>query len=149
MRSILFALLPATLVACSSSTSSTPDSADLAARASTQSPLGQPFELGAGKTASIDGTGLSITFAAVTAESRCPSTAICVWQGDAAIALKLARANRTVYDTLHTASNTSLAWRKNSGFEGYDVELVNVAPYPDGQPIPRERYVVTLRVKQQ
>src|SRR5215510_7023643 len=101
MRTILAAVLPVALAACGASSTGSPETGDLP-RTPTQAPLGQPFDVGAGKTASVDGTGLRITFEAVTADSRCPSTAICVWQGDAAVALRLARDSRTVIDTLHT-----------------------------------------------
>ena len=53
-------------------------------------PLGQPFDLRAGQSAVVPG-GLKVTFDRVVSDSRCPIDAICVWAGEAVIALKLSR----------------------------------------------------------
>ena len=53
-------------------------------------PLDQPFDLRAGQSAVVPG-GLKVTFDRVVSDSRCPIDAICVWAGEAVIALKLSR----------------------------------------------------------
>src|SRR5690242_16769885 len=51
--------------------------------------VGRPFDLKAGATSTLpDGTRL--TFERVQSDSRCPMDALCVWAGDATVAVTLA-----------------------------------------------------------
>lgn len=64
--------------------------------------LGAPFTLRMGESADVDGH-LLLTALAITEDSRCPIDVVCVWAGDAAVAIRLeggTPAGRT--DTLHT-----------------------------------------------
>lgn len=64
--------------------------------------LGTPFSLRMGETADVDGR-LRVTALAVTGDSRCPANAVCVWAGEAAVAIRLnGQGLRTRTDTLHT-----------------------------------------------
>ena len=89
--------------------------------------LGQPFTLGVGESATLDGTGVRLTFVTVTEDSRCPPMAMCVWAGDAATALVLSAVGQSALaDTLHT--NGSPSFRQSTVFAGIRVTLLDVSP---------------------
>src|SRR5690349_4901620 len=52
--------------------------------------LDTPFELPAGKTASLLSEPLEVTFVNVTEDSRCPTGVQCFWAGQAIITIKVA-----------------------------------------------------------
>ncbi|MCA1560106.1 MAG: hypothetical protein LC804_07515 [Acidobacteria bacterium] len=106
-------------------------------------PLGQPFELGAGASATLD-SRLTITFDAVRSDSRCPIDAICIWAGDAVVAVSLSEPlGSRVERELHTD-----AGRSETSYAGYSIALVALAPFPrsDRQIGPKD-YVATLTVR--
>ena len=47
-------------------------------------PVGRAFELSVAKTQDV-GDGLRVTFNGVSEDSRCPTDAVCVWAGNAAL----------------------------------------------------------------
>jgi len=106
-------------------------------------PLGQPFEMRAGASATLDG-GLAITFDGVRSDSRCPIDAFCVWAGDAVVAVSLSQplGNR-VERELHTDPSGS-----ETSYAAYSIKLVALAPFPrsDRQIGPKD-YVATLTVR--
>ena len=91
---------------------------------------------------SADNGELSISFDAVTEDSRCPSGAQCVWAGNAGIRLTLESANRTQVAIL----NSTLDPRRVS-FAGYAVGYRDVTPYPAAD-LPHDpvAYVATIAV---
>ena len=100
------------------------------------------LRLVAGQRGTVDDGRLTIEFVAISSDSRCPSTAICAWAGEAVAELHLTADARRTAATLRTA----LAPRPVT-FGGYDVALVHVAPYPDGhERIPPAAYVAVLEV---
>lgn len=108
--------------------------------------LGQPFELRRGSSAMLP-DGLTVVFDDVKADSRCPMNAICVWVGDATVAVSLSqvssgRAERELHTYPPSGSETS--------YLAYSISLVSLAPYPrtDRKIVP-EDYVATLTVKAQ
>jgi hypothetical protein len=104
---------------------------------------GQPFELRSGTSASSP-AGLKITFHGVTTDSRCPMDVVCVWAGDAIIAVSLSQtAGGQAERELHTTPNGSEAT-----YLAYSITLVALAPYPrSDRQIRPEDYVATLTVK--
>ena len=50
---------------------------------------GAEFSLPLGKTASLSGNGVTVTFTQVEEDSRCPIDVVCVWAGDAKIELAI------------------------------------------------------------
>lgn len=52
---------------------------------------GSSFTLPVGKTATLKGTDTRLTFKEVSADSRCPTDVVCVWAGDATIAVVISR----------------------------------------------------------
>ena len=51
--------------------------------------LNEPFTLAVGQSAVLDEPAVTVTFTAVTGDSRCAIDVICVWAGDAVVQLRL------------------------------------------------------------
>ena len=100
------------------------------------------LRLAAGQRGTVDDGRLTIDFRAVANDSRCPSTVVCVWAGNAAAALELMADARRSSATLHTTLEP-----RRVTYGGYDVALLHVEPYPDGhRPIAPAEYVAVLEV---
>ena len=107
--------------------------------------LGQEFDLRVGQRAVFRKTNLTVKFAAVKEDSRCPSDVTCVWAGNARVELLLTNGRRTTSVTLN--SNTAAPLPADSTFAGYSVKLVNLSPYPlSKRPVARGSYVVRIIV---
>ena len=104
--------------------------------------LGTPFELKVGQTAVVPG-GLTIRFDEVASDSRCPMNAICVWAGEARVAMTLSASS---------GSKVQREWRTNPTnfavpFNNYSIQLGALQPYPTGfGTIAQGDYVATLTV---
>ena len=104
--------------------------------------LGTPFDLKVGQTAVVPG-GLSIRFDEVASDSRCPIDAICVWAGEARIAMTLSAGS---------GPKVKREWRTNPtnfavSYRDYSIQLGELRPYPQGMsPTPQGDYVATLTV---
>jgi hypothetical protein len=109
--------------------------------------LDSEFQLSINQTAHVVMDGLQLTFRNLTEDSRCPVGAVCVWEGQATVALRLARQGQRLGDVTLTsrAGNEALATVE---FEGLIIRLLKVEPYPDvaKPPIEIEDYVLTLEV---
>ena len=80
----------------------------------------------------------TVRFTGVTADSRCPSGAQCVWAGDAAVTF-LVGGTQTV--TLHTTEGPSSIL-----VAGRLLTLVSLSPYPSvSKTIAQSDYVATIR----
>ncbi len=108
-------------------------------------PLGQPFELASGQTALVGGADLHVTFNGVKEDSRCPSGAACVWEGDGVTRISVVQGSR---------EGSSLELHTNARFSTYDtyrshrITLVGLAPYPKvNQTIDAKSYVARLKVE--
>jgi hypothetical protein len=142
MRHATSLALLAALVTLGSACARRDPGAPVSATARTDAPgSADTLRLAAGQFGSVDDGRLTIEFVRIAADSRCPSTAICVWMGDAAAELRLAAGSERRTDTVHT----NLEPRRVS-HGGYDVALVHVEPYPDGREIAPAAYVAVLEV---
>ena len=105
-------------------------------------PLGEPFELRSGTSATFDG-GLAIIFDRVASDSRCPIDAICITNGDAIIAITISQgAAGSGSRELHTDARGSEA-----SYLNYSIKLLELQPYPQSsRPTRPEDYVATLTV---
>jgi hypothetical protein len=83
-------------------------------------PLGSEFILKPGETARVQSTDLRVTFVQVLNDSRCPGDALCVWAGDAVLALRVGSAD------VELRSNTAPAQPVGT----YTVRVQRVEPYP-------------------
>ena len=105
---------------------------------------GEPFWLQAGQSAALADGAVSIRFAAVASDSRCPSGAVCVWAGEVTLDIGVSvppAAERLV--RLHQRT-PPLA----DSLTGYRIELLEVtAPQPGaGARPPANAYRARLRL---
>ena len=137
------------LAACGSSdnVSTLPGTSSSAEQANDLSAqLEAPFTLKPGQWASVAGTSLRLSFAGVTNDSRCPANVQCVWQGDAAVALRVSLGGQESQATVHSA-NTGTA-SKDAKVGAYTISLTDVQPQAvAGQTIAPSAYRVQLVVR--
>jgi hypothetical protein len=88
---------------------------------------GTAFSLPLGRTATVAGSGSRITFLQVNEDSRCPTSVVCVWEGDARIRVTVSRAGRPEESQILTLSQTN-----NEALIGdLVVRFVALAPHPE------------------
>ena len=108
--------------------------------------LDAPFTLAPGQWGAIAGTALRVGFTGVTSDSRCPSNVQCVWEGDAAVALRASLSGTETPVTLHTSGAADAATTAHVG--GYVLSIADVQPAPvAGQTIAANAYRVKLLVR--
>ena len=102
----------------------------------------EPFQLAVGERAVVG--GVSIRFVTVPSDSRCPTTVVCIWEGDGAVLVEIGPvAGGGAADTLHTRDNP-----KAIDLGEITLELVRLDPYPETPGgIPAEEYVATFVVR--
>jgi hypothetical protein len=106
--------------------------------------LGKEFTVRVGQTVTISGEQLSLTFAKVTEDSRCPIGVVCIWEGNAQIAVTLSTPPNAPETIL---LNTNPSFPTTGTYLDYTVTLVDLKPYPRSTgPIPESRYRATLLV---
>lgn len=119
-------------VACSSPPAGAPGSGAASADASTDTrsaALGDTVRIPLGRSASVDGGRLVLTFRARGTDSRCPANVVCVWMGDVAVRIA-ARAGRTSAEAeLHTGIEPH-----SLTVDNYVVTVVGLLPYPGAEP---------------
>jgi hypothetical protein len=105
-------------------------------------PLNQEFTVRVGQMARVEG-GLKVSFLSVAEDSRCPEGVNCIWAGNGKIVLKISRRGRTPGKiNLNTMLNP-----KEASYQGYEVKLVKLDPYPKKDVRhKRSDYVATLVV---
>ena len=101
----------------------------------------EAFTLRIGESVEIADTGVSITFADVLADSRCPTDVECVWAGDAAVVIEgRTPATEPLEEVLHTHLDP-----KTGRLHSVELFLLQLEPYPQVTgPIPVEEYALTL-----
>ena len=102
----------------------------------------QPFDLRAGQSAVVPG-GLKVTFDRVVSDSRCPIDAICVWAGEAVIALKLSRGFAAPVEREVRADSASPVFRISIDHQSGRALAVSTIESED----PSEEFLATFTVK--
>ena len=95
---------------------------------------GEEVVLQVGATAVYASEGISVTYLRLVGDSRCPMEALCVWEGDAQVLLRIARNGAATVDaSLHThAGMGPRLWESGA----WTLELVRVDPYPSVNVVP-------------
>jgi hypothetical protein len=107
-------------------------------------PLDQQFTLAPGEVATIQAAAIRLQFVGVTADSRCPADALCIWLGEAVVPVR-------VFDT--GGSNeyelrTGDPQRASAMHRNVRIELLQLQPYPfSNRRIDRSEYRATLVVR--
>jgi hypothetical protein len=104
--------------------------------------LGETFRLAVKQIAVIEGEPLTVRFASVVADSRCPAGVQCVRAGEARLEITIQQAGMNPgIDTLATAPPQP----QQASYGAYTVAVVGLEP-PRRQDVPAPAYVATLRV---
>jgi hypothetical protein len=91
----------------------------------------------------IVNNSITVEFFDVTADSRCPMDAMCIWPGDAEVILKLTNGSKSEEIKLHTFLQPSF-YR----FGDYLIQLKSMAPYPiSTHKIEKEEYKAEIVIK--
>ena len=88
--------------------------------------LGDEIDLDFGQLTTLSGRDFSVKFEGVVGDSRCPTGAVYVWEGNAEILLK---ATSGALEETYSLSTTLEP--KQIEHDGYLLELISVSPYPD------------------
>ena len=107
-----------------------------------QAPLDEPFRLAQGETATITGTRLTVRFAEVVSDSRCPVGVQCIRAGEARVRLELRLGGANPQAVILA---TEGAEPRQASYDAFDLHLVTLEPQPRTN-VPRPAYVATLRV---
>jgi len=108
-----------------------------------QPPLNQPFSLRIGESARFPDANLTVTFRAVSEDSRCPLDVVCVWAGNGQVVLevRLSTSVRTV-----VLNTTTQPHEVSVG--SYRLALEELTPVPESQSrIPPSEYTATLKLQ--
>jgi hypothetical protein len=136
-RSILVPLALLVSVCCATAG----ERASQAGKAAVQT--GQPFTLKLGQAITVEAEGLEVGFERVVSDSRCPTGAQCIQEGEAVVRIWLAkppgqRENRDLATTPKAAEAT---------YGAYQIRLMSLDPYPDlKRPTRPADYAASLRV---
>ncbi len=103
---------------------------------------GTSFSLPVGKTASLKGTDTRLTFREVSRDSRCPTDVVCVWEGDATIAVAISR--NAAPDETQTMNIRPPNNEITSG--NLRIKFVGLAPVPRQSDKSRRAYVAQFVV---
>jgi hypothetical protein len=105
--------------------------------------LNQKFKIGLGEDVVLKGEDLMMRFLSVLEDSRCPKGEQCITAGKGKIELRLKKLQKEPSTLeLNTSSETQAAT-----YEGYEVKIVALDPYPKmGGNIKRADYVLTVVV---
>ncbi len=104
---------------------------------------GSSFTLPVGKTAALRGTDTRLTFKEVSADSRCPTDVVCVWAGDAAIAVVISRNGAP--DETQTMNINAPTNEITSG--NLRIKFVGLAPVPRQSDTSPRAYVAQFVVE--
>jgi hypothetical protein len=109
--------------------------------------LDTPFTLAIGDSATLSDAPVTISFDAVSEDSRCPTKVTCVWIGRAVLAITAIVDGRPAHVTLATVHSPERTDRATLG--RYEIVLDAVQPYPDtpDEPIRREEYRAEFTVR--
>jgi hypothetical protein len=106
--------------------------------------VGEEFSIAVGQSASIAGEELKIKFIEVVADSRCPTGATCVWQGEVTCLVEI-----SYFESLHRKALTQPGLTgepSQAEFKDYEITF-NVEPYPVvGKEIENTDYRLQLTV---
>jgi hypothetical protein len=106
-------------------------------------PLNQPFSLRVGETAEFANAQLSVTFRAVSEDSRCPNDVVCIWEGNGQVQLEV-----RLRGSLQTLALNTTTQPRQVRVGSYRLRLDELAPLPAAsRPISPAEYVATLELQ--
>lgn len=142
-NAVLAILFAASLTACSQDATAPVQASGASLAAAASATLGQPFELRVGRSATVAGEGLTVSFEGVPSDSRCPTGVQCIWAGNAVVQVVLSKDGKAFGAELNTGLEPT-----SVDYLNYNVALVSLDPYPTakGGAIPQSQYRATFIV---
>jgi hypothetical protein len=118
---------------------------------SPNSPGDGPFRtevtLRPGQVTAVASTPLRIGFERVAADSRCPSTALCITSGDALVVFNVSIDGRAGGEVALRTRGGTTGDQLSIVVGGYELAVAGLQPYPETTtPIPQADYRVTVSV---
>lgn len=112
--------------------------------------LSDDMVLGAGQTIFIESEAMSIRFAGVVSDSRCPVGVVCCWEGIALVEFEfeklLGDCDATIAE-IRPGKDACTEPEEYASCIGYRLYLLSLDPYPvHGQEIDPGEYTVMIRV---
>ncbi len=107
--------------------------------------LGQPFQLRGGQAVALVDENLTVRFAAVLEDSRCPRNVTCVWSGRARLQVVLQKGQ----EAESILEVNSLPGQVPVQFQSYQITLAALDPYPEeaGRTYKLSDYLMTIVVE--
>jgi len=107
--------------------------------------LGDTVELSINETIHNYDKNISIRMDSVLNDSRCPSSVICVWEGNAEVRFIFTHNNDETSFSLNT--NVGNNFKTDSIVNGYRIEMINLYPYPENPGIiPQKDYQADILI---
>lgn len=104
---------------------------------------GESFRLRMEEEAQLRDEGITVRFAALIGDSRCPRDVTCFWAGDAEIEVLLTHGGQEAALHLHTHGGPR--YPRQAAASGFTLRLESLDPYPEtSEPIEPRDYVATL-----
>jgi hypothetical protein len=118
------------------------------AQSSSDRQLNKYFRLKVGQSVNIPSQNLTITFADVTEDSRCPADVQCVQAGQATALIQVEQAGEELGEASLTTLPGSILSEDSQMVGDYVVVMHSLRPYPTeaGGPIDEEDYVAIVMV---
>ncbi len=74
---------------------------------------------------------MNVTFKKINEDSRCPKGTNCIWEGVASVEVEfVGLATRPRTYKISTIDNASKGYEKTIVFDGYEISLVDISPFP-------------------
>lgn len=118
-----------TLSACQPSSGPGPGADPAVPDASSSGQASDTLEIPVGSERSLADRRVAVRFLARLTESRCPANAMCVWQGDASVRLRIDVDTKVTETVLHTGVDPS-----SYTFQGFTFAIAGLFPYPGTYP---------------
>ena len=120
------------------------DAGDLVrAEVNFEASLSADIQLRVGETAGLDGGFFRVTFIRVAGDSRCPTDATCVWEGDAEARFMI---DHERLGPVRTSLHTHPDFGHETTAGRYTVRLIDVLPHPTVAEGSSEDPVAVIRV---
>ncbi len=107
---------------------------------------GKPFTLSEGKSAVWALKDFDMVFIGVTADSRCPENTQCIWAGQVTVKIAVSEGNQTDTLLLSTPVYDGRGASNNVDFQGVNIRLIDVTPYPKLNPPAKVNYEASFEV---